>query len=60
MLIVWNVNSSIVNTRPLEVLQCIVLFGLIILCSQHAIEMDLVSRKAPKNPDSNDLSPISV
>ena len=66
MLIVWNVNSSIVNTRPLEVLiikngmplQCIVFSGLI--CSQHAIEMDLVSPKAPKNPDSNDSSPISV
>ena len=36
-------------------LQCIVFSGL--LCSQHAIEMDLVSPKAPKNPDS---SPISV
>ena len=51
---------------PLEVLiikvcmplQCIVFFGLI--CSQHAIEMDLVSQKAPKNPDSKDSSPISV
>ena len=36
-------------------LQCIVFSGLI--CSQHAIEMDLVS---PKPPDSNDSSPISV
>ena len=39
-------------------LQCIVFSGLI--CSQHAIEMDLLSQKAPKNPDSNDSSPISV
>ena len=39
-------------------LQCIVFSGLI--CSQHAIEMDLVSPKVPKNPDSNDSSPISV
>ena len=39
-------------------LQCIVFSGLI--CSQHAIEMDLVSQKAPTNPDSNDSSPISV
>ena len=39
-------------------LQCIVFSGLI--CSQHAIEMDLVSPKAPKNPDSNDSSPISI
>ena len=41
-------------------LQCIVFSGLI--CSQHvhAIEMDLVSQKAPKNPDSNDSSPISI
>ena len=64
MLIVWNVNSSIVNTRPLEVLiikvcRCNVLFSGLI-CSQHAIEMDLVSPKAPKNPDSNDSSPISI
>ena len=36
-------------------LQCI---GLI--CFQHAIEMDFVSQKAPKNPDSNDSSPISI
>ena len=47
----WNVNSSIVNTRPLEVLiikvcHCVFWF----ICSQHAIEMDLVSQKAPKNP----------
>ena len=60
----WNVNSSIVNTRPLDVLiikvcHCNVLFSGLI-CSQHAIEMDLVSPKAPKNPDSNDSSPISV
>ena len=39
-------------------LQCIVFSGLI--CSQHAIEMNLVSPKAPKNPDSNDSSPISI
>ena len=39
-------------------LQCIVFSGLI--CSQHAIEMDLVSPKAPKNPDSNDSNPISI
>ena len=39
-------------------LQCIVFSGLI--CSQHAIEMDLVSPKAPKNPDSNNSSPISI
>ena len=39
-------------------LQCIVFSGLI--CSQHAIEMDLVSPKVPKNPDSNDSSPISI
>ena len=39
-------------------LQCIVFSGLI--CSQHAIEMDLVSQKVPKNPDSNDSCPISV
>ena len=39
-------------------LQCIVFSGLI--CSQHAIEMDLVSPKAPKNSDSNDSSPISI
>ena len=39
-------------------LQCIVFSGLI--CSQHAIEMGLVSQKAPKNPDSNDSSPISI
>ena len=39
-------------------LQCIAFSGLI--CSQHAIEMDLVSQKVPKNPDSNDSSPISV
>ena len=39
-------------------LQCIVFSGLI--CPQHAIEMDLVSPKAPKNPDSNDSSPISI
>ena len=36
-------------------IQCIVFSGLI--CSQHAIEMDLVSQKAPKNLDSNDSSP---
>ena len=39
-------------------LQCIVFSGLI--CSQHAIEMDLVSQKVPKNLDFNDSSPISV
>ena len=39
-------------------LQCIVFSGLI--CPQHAIEMNLVSPKAPKNPDSNDSSPISI
>ena len=39
-------------------LQCIMFYGLI--CFQHAIEMDLVSQKVPKNPDSNDSSPISV
>ena len=39
-------------------LQCIVFYGLI--CSQQAIEIDLVSQKAPRNPDSNDSSPISV
>ena len=39
-------------------LQCIVFSGLI--CSQHAIEMDLVSQKAPKNSDSNDSSPIKT
>ena len=49
MLIVWNINSSIVNisvdyqSMPL---QCIVFSGLI--CSQHVIEMDLVSQKVPK------------
>ena len=31
-----------------------------LICSQHAIEIDLVSQKAPKNSDSNDSSPISV
>ena len=65
MLIVWNVNSSIVNTKASRgvdyqsmPLQCIVFSSLI--CSQHAIQMDLISQKAPKNPDSNDSSPISV
>ena len=66
MLIVWNVNSSHceykasrgVDYQSMPPLQCIVFSGSI--CSQHAIEMDLVSQKAPKNPDSNDLSPISV
>ena len=39
-------------------LQCIVFS--VLICSQHAIEMDLVSQKVPKNPDSNDSSPIFV
>ena len=59
MLIVWNVNSSIVNKRPLEVLiikvcHCNVLFSGLI-CSQHAIEMDLVSQKVP-----NSLIPMII
>ena len=48
----YNVSRGVdYQSMPL---QCI---GLI--CSQHAIE-DLVSQKAPKNPDSNDSSPISI
>ena len=39
-------------------LQCIMFFGLIRY--QHAIGMDLVSPKAPKNPDSNDSRTISI
>ena len=39
-------------------LQCFVLS--VLICSQHAIEIDLVSQKVPKNPDSNDSNPISV
>ena len=57
----WNVNSSIVNTRPLEVLiikvcHCNVLFSVLNI----QLKWFGITKSAKKNPDSNDSSPISV